>query len=66
MAAQQSDTIDKSAQELKSTKDKLATGASKILEKTNFDEVFDANDIDSQNYSDYNSIKDAVHSKLRQ
>jgi hypothetical protein len=38
----------------------------KILEKTNFDEVFDANDIDSQNYSDYNSIKDAVHSKLRQ
>ena len=37
----------------------------KILEKTDFDEVFDANDIDSQNYSDYNSIKDAVHSKLR-
>ena len=37
----------------------------KILEKTDFDEVFDANEIDSQNYSDYNSIKDAVHSKLR-
>ena len=37
----------------------------KILEKTNFDEVFDANDLDSGNYSDYNSIKDAVHSKLR-
>ena len=30
----------------------------KILEKTNFDEVFDANDLDSGNYSDYNSIKD--------
>ena len=37
----------------------------KILEKTNFDEVFDANDLDASNYSDYNSIKDAVHSKLR-
>ena len=37
----------------------------KILEKTNFDEVFDANDLDAANYSDYNSIKDAVHSKLR-
>ena len=37
----------------------------KILEKTNFDEVFDANDLDSANYSEYNSIKDAVHSKLR-
>ena len=37
----------------------------KILEKTNFDEVFDANDLDSSNYSDYNSIKDSVHSKLR-
>ena len=37
----------------------------KILEKTNFDEVFDSNDLDSANYSDYNSIKDAVHSKLR-
>jgi|TARA_Y100000022_G_scaffold75014_1_gene64622 hypothetical protein len=37
----------------------------KILEKTNFDEVFDSNDLDSSNYSEYNSIKDAVHSKLR-
>jgi len=37
----------------------------KILEKTNFDEVFDANDMDSANYSEYNSIKDSVHSKLR-
>ena len=37
----------------------------KILEKTNFDEVFDANDLDVSNYSDYNQIKDAVHSKLR-
>ena len=37
----------------------------KILEKTNFDEVFDTNDLDSDNYSDYNSIKDSVHSKLR-
>ena len=37
----------------------------KILEKTNFDEVFDANDLDSSNYSEYNSIKDSVHSKLR-
>ena len=37
----------------------------KILEKTNFDEVFDANDLDSANYSEYNSIKDSVHSKLR-
>ena len=37
----------------------------KILEKTNFDEVFDANDLDASNYSDYNSIKDSVQSKLR-
>ncbi len=37
----------------------------KILEKTNFDEVFDSNDLDAMNYSEYNSIKDAVHSKLR-
>ena len=37
----------------------------KILEKTNFDEVFDANEMDSANYSEYNSIKDSVHSKLR-
>ena len=37
----------------------------KILEKSNFDEVFDSNDLDSDNYSEYNSIKDSVHSKLR-
>ena len=37
----------------------------KILEKSNFDEVFDSNDLDASNYSDYNSIKEAVHSKLR-
>lgn len=38
----------------------------KILEKTGFDEVFcDDNTIDGSNYSDYNSIKDNVHSKLR-
>ncbi len=38
----------------------------KILERTGFDEVFfDDNTIDGENYSDYNSIKDSVHSKLR-
>ena len=37
----------------------------KILEKTGFDQVFDDNSVDGSNYSDYNSIKDAVHSKLR-
>jgi len=38
----------------------------KILEKTGFDEVFtDDNTIDGGNYSDYNSIKDGVHSKIR-
>ena len=38
----------------------------KILERTGFDQVFDDNNtIDGNNYSDYNSIKDAVHSKLR-
>ncbi len=38
----------------------------KILERTGFDEVFfDDNTIDGDNYSDYNSIKDSVHSKLR-
>jgi len=38
----------------------------KILEKTGFDEVFfDDNSIDGENYSDYNSIKDSVHSKLQ-
>jgi DNA-directed RNA polymerase specialized sigma subunit len=38
----------------------------KILEKSGYDQVFDDNNtIDGSNYSDYNSIKDAVHSKLR-
>ena len=38
----------------------------KILEKTGYDQVFDdSNKIDGDNYSDYNQIKDAVHSKLR-
>jgi hypothetical protein len=37
----------------------------KILEKTGYDQVFDDNSVDGSNYSDYNSIKDAVHSKLR-
>ena len=38
----------------------------KILEKSGFSEVFtDDNTIDGGNYSDYNSIKDGVHSKLR-
>ena len=38
----------------------------KILEKSGYNEVFDdSNKIDGDNYSDYNSIKDAVHSKLR-
>ena len=38
----------------------------KILERTGFDQVFaDDNTIDGGNYSDYNSIKDGVHSKLR-
>ena len=38
----------------------------KILEKSGYSEVFDdSNKIDGDNYSDYNSIKDAVHSKLR-
>jgi DNA-directed RNA polymerase specialized sigma24 family protein len=38
----------------------------KILEKTGFDEVF-TNDsgIDGENYSDYNSIKETVHIKMR-
>ena len=39
----------------------------KILEKSGYSEVFDdSNTIDgSGNFSDYNQIKDAVHSKLR-
>ena len=38
----------------------------KIIEKSGYQEVFDdSNKIDGDNYSDYNSIKDAVHAKLR-
>ena len=38
----------------------------KILEKSGFSEVFtDDNTIDGGNYSDFNSIKDNVHQKLR-
>ena len=38
----------------------------KILEKSGYSEVFDdSNKIDGDNYSDYNQIMDAVHSKLR-
>ena len=38
----------------------------KIIEKSGYSEVFDdSNKIDGDNYSDYNQIKDAVHSKLR-
>ncbi len=38
----------------------------KILEKTGYDQVFvNDNTIDNSNYADYNSIKDAVYSKLR-
>ena len=38
----------------------------KILEKSGYSEVFDdSNQIDGDNFSEYNSIKDAVHAKLR-
>ena len=38
----------------------------KIIEKSGYNEVFDdSNKIDGDKYSDYNSIKDAVHAKLR-
>ena len=38
----------------------------KILEKSGYSEVFDdSNQIDGTTHSEYNSIKDAVHSKLR-
>ena len=37
----------------------------KILERSGFSEVFDDNLLDGSNYSDYNTIKDVVHSKLR-
>ena len=37
----------------------------KILEKSGYSEVFEGSMIDGENYSDYNQIKDNVHSKLR-
>ena len=37
----------------------------KILEKTGYQQVFERDTLDDSNYSDYNQIKDAVHSKLR-
>ena len=38
----------------------------KIIEKSGYQEVFDdSNQIDGTTYSDYNSIKDNVHAKLR-
>ena len=38
----------------------------KIIEKSGYNEVFDdSNKIDGDNFSEYNSIKDAVHAKLR-
>lgn len=37
----------------------------KILERTGFTEVFSDDRVDGLNNSDYNSIKDAVYSKLR-
>ena len=38
----------------------------KIIERSGYSEVFDDNNtLDGSNYSDYNSIKDSVHSKLR-
>jgi hypothetical protein len=39
----------------------------RILENKGYDEVFfeDNADSDISNFSDYNSIKDAVHSRMR-
>ena len=37
----------------------------RILEKTGYEQVFERDTLDDSNYSDYNQIKDAVHSKLR-
>ena len=38
----------------------------KILERTGYSDVFtDDNTVDNGNYSDYNSIKDSIYSKLR-
>ena len=37
----------------------------KILEKSGYSEVFFDDNVDGMGYSDYNQIKDNVHSKLR-
>jgi hypothetical protein len=38
----------------------------KILERSGFEQVMvDDNTLDGGNYSDYNSIKDNIHTKLR-
>ena len=38
----------------------------KIIERSGYSEVFDDNNtVDGSNFSEYNQIKDAVHSKLR-
>ena len=37
----------------------------KILEKTGYEQVFERDTLDDGNYSEYNQIKDAGHSKLR-
>ena len=37
----------------------------KILERTGYAEVFDDDNYDGSNYSDYNSIKDSVYQRLR-
>lgn len=38
----------------------------KIIERSGYDEIFvDDNTLDGSNYSDYNSIKDSIHQKLR-
>jgi DNA-directed RNA polymerase specialized sigma24 family protein len=38
----------------------------KILERSGYSDVFtDDNTVDNGNYSDYNSIKDSIYSKLR-
>ena len=37
----------------------------KILEMTGYEQVFERDTLDDGNYSEYNQIKDAVHSKLR-
>lgn len=37
----------------------------KILERTGFSEVFSDDGVDGSNTSDYNSIKDAIYTKLR-